>query len=465
MKKILITLLIAVCSINVFAEQNPALNKPEIDKRTELLSIVFRLAGNDEYNRKYFKLYTDRIEQYFRKYESHGLVEYTRSLVSKYGIGYDAPMSLAAHLDNNLDIRKEVTLDYIDRRWNNVDLKKYILLLKEFSKDTKFDKFFEDNADLYVEAKRQFMPIYDNIDMEWFANFFGEGASDTYYIINGLSNGGHNYGASVLLKDGGKENYSVMGLRYVSDGGMPRFSKDSYLPILIHEFSHAFVNHLNEKYSDILKERGKELFSIVGESMAKQAYPSWQIMMNEALVRAAVIKYEIDHKAGQQRINMAVKYEISRSFLWIKELVSVLQEYDKQRDRYPTLDSYMPKIAEAYTDIAKTILEAETKRPNVISIGEFSNGDTNVSSDVKTITINFDRPMNADNMSVDAGAKGMDGTPAVKKAHYINDNKSFVMDVELIKDKEYQIILKGRGFATPDGYRIKDYEINFKTAK
>ncbi|HJD74914.1 MAG TPA: DUF4932 domain-containing protein, partial [Bacteroides reticulotermitis] len=165
------------------------------------------------------------------------------------------------------------------------------------------------------------------------------------------------------------------------------------------------------------------------------------------------------------RINMAVKYEISRSFLWIKELVAVLQEYDKQRDRYPTLDSYMPKIAEAYTDIAKTILEAGTKRPNVISIGEFSNGDTNVSSDVKTITINFDRPMNADNMSVDAGAKGMDGTPAVKKAYYINDNKSFVMDVELVKDKEYQIILKGRGFATPDGYRIKDYEINFKTAE
>ncbi|MBK5721262.1 DUF4932 domain-containing protein [Dysgonomonas sp. Marseille-P4677] len=464
MKKICL-LFVAVCSINVFAQQNPTLSEPEIDKRTELLSIVFRLAGNNEYNRKDFKLYTDRIEQYFRKYESHGLVEYTRSLVSEYSIGYNAPMSLAVHLDNNLDIRKDVTLDYIDGRWNNVDLKKYLLRLKKFSKDTKFDKFFEDNADLYVEARRQFMPIYEKIDLEWFAKFFGEGASDTFYIINGLSNGGPNYGASVLLKDGGKENYSVMGLWSVGDGGMPRFPKDSYLPIVIHEFSHAFVNHLNEKHSDILKERGEEVFSIVGESMAKQAYPSWQIMMNEALVRAAVIKYEIDHNAGQQKIDMAVDYEMSRSFLWIKELVAVLQEYDKQRDRYPTLDSYMPKIAEAYTDIAKTILEAEPKRPNVISISEFSNGDTNVSSYVKTITINFDRPLNAGNMSVDAGTKGIDGTPAIKKGYYINDNKTFVMDVELVKDKEYQIILKGRGFATPDGYRIKDYEINFKTAE
>lgn len=264
MKKVLLTLLITIYSLSACAQQT-TLHKPTVDKRTELLSIVFRLVGKDEYNRKNFKLYTDRIEKYFGRYKDHDLIKYSRSLVSEHGIGYDAPMSLAVHLDNNLDIRKDATLDCIDKRWNNVDLKKYLTLLKKFRNDTKFDKFFEDNADVYVEAGRQFMPVYENIDQKWFAKFFGEGAADKFYIINGLSNGGLNYGASVLLKDGGKENYSVMGLWSVSEDGMPRFPKDSYLPIVIHEFSHSFVNHLNEKHGDILKESGEELFSVVGK--------------------------------------------------------------------------------------------------------------------------------------------------------------------------------------------------------
>ena len=35
-------------------------------------------------------------------------------------------------------------------------------------------------------------------------------------------------------------------------------------------------------------------------------------------------------------------------FFWIKELVDELESYDKQRDKYPTLESYMPKLSEAY---------------------------------------------------------------------------------------------------------------------
>ena len=35
-------------------------------------------------------------------------------------------------------------------------------------------------------------------------------------------------------------------------------------------------------------------------------------------------------------------------FFWIAELVDELEKYNKQRDKYPTLESYMPKLAKAY---------------------------------------------------------------------------------------------------------------------
>ena len=35
-------------------------------------------------------------------------------------------------------------------------------------------------------------------------------------------------------------------------------------------------------------------------------------------------------------------------FFGIKELVGELENYNKQRDKYPTLESYMPQLADAY---------------------------------------------------------------------------------------------------------------------
>jgi len=48
-----------------------------------------------------------------------------------------------------------------------------------------------------------------------------------------------------------------------------------------------------------------------------------------------------------------VYWEKECGFIWIEELVAELESYENQRDRYPTLESYMPKIIEAYKIWAK----------------------------------------------------------------------------------------------------------------
>ncbi|MDD2570607.1 MAG: hypothetical protein PHV14_00540, partial [Bacteroidales bacterium] len=42
------------------AQPTPMLAKPVVDQRVELLSLVFRLAGNPEYNMEMFSLYVER---------------------------------------------------------------------------------------------------------------------------------------------------------------------------------------------------------------------------------------------------------------------------------------------------------------------------------------------------------------------------------------------------------------------
>lgn len=75
--------------------------------------------------------------------------------------------------------------------------------------------------------------------------------------------------------------------------------------------------------------------------MSSQAYGNWKTMMNEALVRASVIKYMKDHNFDKQEIDNEIKGQLDRGFLWIQGLVTELDNYDKQRNLYPTLDDYI----------------------------------------------------------------------------------------------------------------------------
>ncbi|MFC3354953.1 DUF4932 domain-containing protein [Sphingobacterium zeae] len=57
------------------------------------------------------------------------------------------------------------------------------------------------------------------------------------------------------------------------------------------------------------------------EKMNRQAYGSWQTMLNEALVRAAVIKYQKDHNFSAEEISKETNGQLDRGFLWIEKLV------------------------------------------------------------------------------------------------------------------------------------------------
>lgn len=464
MKKSLIIILFFV-SFQGFAQEASILYQPKVDKRVELLSLVFRLAELPEYSTQHFKLYTDRIENYFGKYKDHELIQFTKSIINKNSISYDAVMSMAIHLDESLGLLPNLTGNSLDSRWKKEDEDKFISLLKKFSEDTRYDKFYKENADLYAETSKRFLSVFENVDSKWYTLFYGQKPTETFMIINGLGNGVHNYGPSLKYKDGKRDIYAIMGVWRVDSIGMPEFRMNESFPTLIHEFNHSFVNNLISKNRDGLENSGVQLFAIVKDEMTRQAYGNWEIMMCEALVRASVIKYMKDHHFDKQEIENEINRQMEKGFLWIKALVNELDNYDKQRNLYPTLEDYMPKLVDAYQNYAGVIQEFETKRPKVISINEFVNGDMNVDAAIKTITVNFDKPLFGRGYSIFLGKKGMKAFPKIGSITYTNNNKTVSITVELEKDKEYQFIMKGKNFKSVDGIGMKDYEVNFKTKK
>ena len=73
----------------------------EVDPRVELIGIVFRLAGNPEFNDGTLVQYAKAIEKHFGDFDNHPAVKMAVKLRNTRLMSCDGPMSLAVHIDRN----------------------------------------------------------------------------------------------------------------------------------------------------------------------------------------------------------------------------------------------------------------------------------------------------------------------------------------------------------------------------
>ena len=124
-----------------------------VDSRVELMCVIFRLAGNPEYNTPGVKSYADDVEKQFGKFRDHPAVKLARKLSQTRKICYNAPMSLAVHLTDTTNLQLRVPLrpwpGGLDGRWTASDVNHFVKAARQFVKDTSFQTFIEQHGPLY----------------------------------------------------------------------------------------------------------------------------------------------------------------------------------------------------------------------------------------------------------------------------------------------------------------------------
>jgi Domain of unknown function (DUF4932)/IclR helix-turn-helix domain len=87
--------------------------------------------------------------------------------------------------------------------------------------------------------------------------------------------------------------------------------------------------------------------------MRGQGYGTWDAMINESLVRAAVPRYYLAH-GDSARATADITSQVKAGFVWMRELVALLGEYEHDRARYATFDLFMPRVVELFTQRARS---------------------------------------------------------------------------------------------------------------
>ncbi len=439
-----------------------------VDPRVELLSILFRLAGNPEYNKGGVPVYDQAIERHFEAFKDHQAVRLARQLRNSDGVSYDAVMSMAVHVTDIDTLAERIPFNHpnceLDQRWHGVKARKFLEAARLFVKDSKFQEFLAARRVLYDSTQGRLSAALNDFDLAWFDKFFGAKPGARFVVIPGLVNGGGSYGPKFRGADEQEELYSILGVWRVDGDGLPIFNK-LMLGTVVHEFTHSYANPLIMKYARSMDKAAAQINQPVKQVMQAQAYGNPRTLLHESLVRACTVRYVLSHD-GPDGAQRQIQQEESKSFLWTRELSDLLGEYEKNRETYPTLEAFMPRIVAYFNDLAPRaaamVRAYEESRPHVVSMTP-ANGATDVDPALKQMVVRFDKPMRRDSYQVmhDRKFLGMVSNPGLDESGTV-----FTIDLKLEPGREYELSLNSPGggnFVSSDGKVLKHVPIKFGT--
>ncbi len=323
----------------------------KVDRRFELLAIVHRLAGAGEY-RTSRTPYALEVDAAFAAFTDHPAVTTAKALRAKHGISYDAPMLLAAHLDDRFELRAADELPTIDARWTGVDVAAYAGQLRDFATASKLVAFFDAHQPYYTKVADTLRVAVDaERPVPWFDRFFGPRAKARFVVVPGLLSGQRNFGPRITLPDGREELFQVLGIH--RPDGMPATDPQA-MALLVHELAHSYVNPLLARHAAKLEPAGKQLFSLVEQPMTAQQYGRWPTVLDEAVVRAVTVMY-LQATKGDAAAAAAIRDEVQRSFVWTRELVAALRAYERERPAgTPDPDALALAVAGFFDQLARS---------------------------------------------------------------------------------------------------------------
>ncbi|NIP42652.1 MAG: DUF4932 domain-containing protein [candidate division Zixibacteria bacterium] len=347
--------------------------KVSVDPRMELLGVVQYLSGYEER----YDLITDfdfeyKFNQdfYFADYEKHPAVQKFAAM-SMFGFSYDAPAAVMLHLSNppELDVVTPFTEYLINRAGGEENLMDFIQKMRDFARESKFNRFFEDNAEHYrTVTENVASKIKDKNYVDVIEDYYGI-KNHSYNIILALLFHPGGFGPRIERGDGSYDVYNICGPKGV-DTGIPHFGTEKDFKYLAwHEFGHSFVNPLTSKYEEQVEKYSK-LIGPIENQMASRAYPSWPVIVNEHVVRAVTTRLAFIYD-GDKEGRRALNSERGNGFIYIYKLVDKLEEYENNRDKWPSLDDFYPELLSVFNEY---ITEYAGKESEQIPFGGNING-------------------------------------------------------------------------------------------
>lgn len=457
MKRIITILIFIIIPLIVSAQTS----RPVVDERLELTSIVFRLAGAEEYVCDGVPEYMKEIDEYFAPYKNHKLIGYIQNtLREKQRIGYDGVAASAFALkikDGKVTSGDDLYQRAIgkDPRWNEEVFAEYVRLLNDFYRKSKAGKFFDAHREFYYNAVQANQELVNKIDLKWFRDTFG-GEPINLDVCLGLCTAQHNYGGKEY-EDGTMK--IVIGT-FADQNGTPNILETAF-DVVIHEIMHYYSRPLLNKHYDAMRVASEDIYSRIESRMIVEAHKKPRTVAAEWITELFMNMYMQEHG---ELIMYNIYNDFRYGYIWINRALDFMKNYD--RTKYSSMSEFMPHIVDFTNRLPAEwdTIENEFANAYPYVVSTFPVNGSVIPADTKEIKVKFAHPMfDAHGLKPIAGYEMIPGD--FRKCHW-EDPYTYVIVIanQLESGKKYGIALFNDPFIRLDnGFRLKEnYDMIFE---
>lgn len=320
-----------------------------VDPRMELLGAVQIMA---RYQMRYLcntrgTPYSNRVQDYFSAFSGFDAVKWTWNL-SDLGFAFDAPPGFMLYCSGLPELKLlQPYSEYLKgRAHGEKNLRRYRAALKSFAAKSHFADFWTENVDFYRQVLNWGKLEIGDVDIVHLLESYYNMDYGSYQLILCPLFGSCNYATSIPDSDGRQQTYALVCVPQNPDGTLPDERLD-LMKLLLHEFSHSFVNPSVERYPNLVAQ-SSDCFEFIREKMEAQAYPYWNICVNEHIVRAVVIRI-LEAINGPEDTEERLQAEEQNSFLYIRPVVEKLRQYEMVRDSTGiSFADYVPQLLKVF---------------------------------------------------------------------------------------------------------------------
>jgi hypothetical protein len=304
--------------------------------------------------------YRRDVDKRFSSYKGHEAVKLYSEMATKGLFRFGHPPSVMLHLSDPPQLQERIPIDdfLVKMAGSREKLSDFIRGMRQFAKDTDFMAFFGNHKKTYQKIAENYR---DNMGWNYVKDleeYYGERQTRYNLILAPLFHPG-GFGPRMKTPDGQYAAYAIIGPKGVTDD-LPNFgSGDSMRRLCWHEFSHSFVNHLVDSNLERLREpmgilESRKLPPQVIERIKNLGI--WDVHISdqtsEYVVRAVTTRLAFN-KLGPEQGRGALELEKSEGYPHIDVICQCLEQYEKQRGKYPTLKDYFPQIVSVFAGLAE----------------------------------------------------------------------------------------------------------------
>ncbi|HUF46538.1 MAG TPA: DUF4932 domain-containing protein [Vicinamibacterales bacterium] len=313
-----------------------------VDPRIELMTVVQLLAGYQPLTTVNSRYRADALT-HFEPVRDHRAVRLFREMneeqfrfdaVPKVVLTFGPPPALPpiAPVDPSV----------LRRAGGSRRVEEFAAALRDFARVSRLESFLSGHQDLYARVVSALGPEVAAA-IEPLRRYTGISLDNCVLLAAPLI---HDGGFQATIGEAGRARvYALIG-PFGERDGEPVFSESgSVAGLAQHEFSHSFVNPLVEKFSRDVN-RSARLYDAIKADMQKQAYGDWPTAVHEHIVRAITLR--LAYARSRADGDRALRNEEARGFRYVKALAARLEEYEAAREKYPTFETFFPRLLEVF---------------------------------------------------------------------------------------------------------------------